>query len=85
MGSPETALWRAVIEQLFMDAVRPTIPHDRAGAALLDRAQARDYLTQWSRDLMLVCDYASLDAGAVIDRAQRLAAHNWSDIEEIAT
>ena len=64
MIHPERALWAAVLARLIADA--------RGDADKLAQQQARHVLRRGSRDLQMICDMASFEAGAVMDRYERM-------------
>lgn len=64
MIHPERALWAAVLARLIADA--------RGDADKLAQQQARHVLRRGSRDLQMICDMAGFEAGAVMDRYERM-------------
>lgn len=68
MSTPEQALWRAVLEQAYMDAELGGL--GQAQGASLDCALARRYLradsSHEAMDLGVVCEYADIPADRVI-------------------
>ncbi len=66
--SPAKELWQEVLLRAVEDALfGPRHVQKRATKIILCK-EARDYLTQPSRDLSMVCNLAGLDMQAVIDR-----------------
>jgi hypothetical protein len=59
--SEHQSLWRAVIMQALMDAAT----RSRKPEALYHKREAYAWLTEGSRDFVMVCDYANLDPGYV--------------------
>jgi len=92
-AGPEVHLWRAVLAQAIADAtavVRPRLPKDGRpvkerrkeaksymSEAMRERDRARDWLLGNSKDFRDVCAMAMLDAAAVRESAERLAARGW--------
>ena len=76
-------LWRRVLEQAFMDATypRPSASFKEGGQgarpAVTEQRQARAWLTGYSPDFALVCDFAGLDARIVRRRARELRQDGW--------
>ena len=66
--SPAKELWQEVLLRAVEDALfGPRHVQKRAAKISLCK-EARDYLTQPSRDLSMACNLAELDMQAVIDR-----------------
>lgn len=64
----EQALWRAVIMQMFTDA----LSNSRKYEALQHKREAEIWLRGTSRDFRTVCDYAGYDPDYVRQIARRL-------------
>ena len=77
--TPETKLWRAVLEQAYADAelpaCSPAAAGDETGFEPVARIQARRYLRADSKheqaNLSLVCEFADIPADRVIPWARK--------------
>jgi len=65
--TPERKLWRAVLEQAYLDS---ELPPSLEGSEPIERVRARRYLRADSRfeaaNLELVCDFADVPADRVV-------------------
>lgn len=61
--TPERRIWRAVLEQAYLDAHLPLEPD---GSEPVERTVARTFLCTDSPELRLVCDYAEIPRDRVL-------------------
>lgn len=72
-GSGEVALWRAVIQQAFVDALGVEVRDKKQRSRqLVSIRQARLWFADAKRDYREVCAMAGVDADALRERAMRL-------------
>lgn len=65
--TPERRIWRAVLEQAYLDA---HLPLEGDGCEPVERTLARTFLCTDSPELRLVCDYAEIPRDRVIGWAR---------------
>ena len=65
-GSPERALFAAVIIQAMHDAMGPQRPERRSNPTGKEQRDAREWLLSGSDDFRRVCGFASIDAVSVL-------------------
>lgn len=72
----ERALWLAVVQQAFVDAMNDK----RSKEAAREAEKARLWLLRGSGDFRVACSLAGLEPGAVRDKAVQLSQHDWQRI-----
>lgn len=76
----EADLFRAVVAQAFTDAAI-VVDHTGAPKEKLRLRRVRDEARAWllagGKDLLLICQYAEIDAGYIRRRAREAAARGW--------
>ena len=73
-GSPETRLWRGVLEQMIRDAKAPYPSQER-------RSETRRWFTSSPVDVALVLELADLDPEAMREGLETLIA-SWDAADE---
>jgi hypothetical protein len=61
--TPERRIWRAVLEQAYLDA---HLPREADGSEPVERTLARAFLCTEGPELRLVCDYAEIPRDRVL-------------------